>query len=103
MTKITIALVLAGSSLQVLAEPARTEKVQPAAVNEDELATTSLMQAAGLYYACKMYAIDNGGTFPPNLRVLFPNYINSKKPLLCPLASKAKPMEFEYNFGNAES
>ncbi|MGV3531563.1 MAG: hypothetical protein ACO1QR_04280 [Chthoniobacteraceae bacterium] len=101
--RIAIALVLAGSPLNILAEPAAVEKTQRAAANEDDLAMTSLMQAAGLYYACKMYATDNGGTFPPNLKVLFPNYINSKKPLICPLSSKEKPTEFEYKFGNAES
>src|SRR6476620_4478583 len=98
MIRIAIAVVLAVCPLSILAEPATAEKADRAVANEDELATTSLMQAAGLYYACKMYAKDNGGAFPPNLKVLFPNYITAdrKGVLLCPVASKGKPTEFEY-------
>lgn len=54
-------------------------------VREKALETKSMSNAKQLGLACKQYAIDNNGNFPPSLDALFPTYLTDRSILGSPL------------------
>ena len=72
------------------------------AVQEKGLAAKSLAGAKQVGSACKNYAIDHQGNFPPTLDDLVPKYLSDKKLLVCPLG-KGTPESGEDYFGGKDS
>jgi len=58
----------------------------------------SLSNAKQLCLACKNYAIDNGGNFPPSLDALFPTYLTNRSVLASPLMP-GQPLGYAYTPG----
>ena len=55
-------------------------------VTQKGKATKSLAQAKQIGLACKMYAADNDGKFPPDLNALTPTYLSKGKVFVSPFA-----------------
>ena len=58
----------------------------------------SLSNAKQIGLACKQYAIDNDGHFPPSLNALFPTYLSTRSVLVSPLAP-GEPIGYIYTVG----
>ncbi len=71
-------------------------------VQEKGKATKSLAQAKQIALACKLYAGDNDGKFPPSLDALVPTYLADKKLFASPYLP-AEPMGYLYHPGLTES
>ncbi len=67
-------------------------------VSEKGKATKSLAQGKQIALACKMYAADNDGKFPPTLDALLPTYLEDKKLFVSPFAPD-EPMGYLYHPG----
>jgi hypothetical protein len=63
--------------------------------------TRSMSNAKQLVLACKLYALDNRGAFPPKLEELVPKYLPDKSVLVCPL-SPTLPLGYQY-YGGVDS
>lgn len=61
-------------------------------------ATKSLSQAKQIGLACKLYAGDNDGKFPPTLDALIPTYTSNEKLFVSPFAPD-EPMGYTYHAG----
>jgi hypothetical protein len=48
--------------------------------------------------ACRLYAVDNDGKFPPNLEALVPDYLPDAKSLVSPFAPN-EPIGYNYTAG----
>ena len=66
------------------------------------LQTKSLANAKQIYLACKMYAVDNNGAFPPTLDALFPTYLSTRAVLVSPLMP-SEPVGYAYTPGLKDS
>lgn len=88
---IPVLAVLAGIALPVFTE------VQARAKQ-----TKSLSNAKQIALACKLYAMDHDGNFPPTLDVLVPEYLPDRAVFICPMSGPDVPMGFEY-FGGKET
>lgn len=75
---IPIIAILAGIALPVFGE-----------VQTRGLETKALSNGKSIAAACKLYATDNKGDFPPTLEALVPDYINDRCVFICPF----DPME----------
>ncbi len=71
-------------------------------VSEKGKATKSLAKAKQIGLACKLYASDNDGKFPPTLDVLVPTYMSDKKLFASPFAPD-EPMGYTYHPGLLDS
>jgi hypothetical protein len=60
--------------------------------------TASLSKARQLGLACKEYAVDNNGNFPPSLDALFPTYLTDRSILVSPLMPNV-PEGYDYTPG----
>ncbi len=60
--------------------------------------TKSMNNAKTLGFACKMYATDHGGKYPPSLDDLIPTYLPNRSFLASPLAPD-QPDGYIYNPG----
>ena len=67
-------------------------------VSEKGKATKSLAQAKQIGLACKMYAADNDGKFPPTLDALVPTYLADNKLFVSPFAPN-EPLGYLYHSG----
>jgi hypothetical protein len=85
------AAVAAGFALPVFAK-----------VSEKGKATQSLSQAKQIVAACKLYAVDNNGKFPPSLEALVPRYLHDTKIFVSPFAPNV-PMGYDYKQGLGEN
>ncbi len=65
-------------------------------------ATKSLANAKQICLACKLYASDNDGKFPPTLDALVPTYMSDKKQFASPFAPD-EPMGYTYHPGLLDS
>jgi hypothetical protein len=54
--------------------------------------------AKQLVFACKVYAIDNNGNYPPSLDALFPTYLQDRAVLASPL-KPGEPLGYKYTPG----
>jgi hypothetical protein len=61
-------------------------------------ATKSLSNAKQLATACKLYAVDNSGKFPPTLQALVPDYLASPAIFASPFRPEV-PMGYDYKAG----
>jgi hypothetical protein len=52
--------------------------------------------------ACRAYAADHNGSFPPTLNELVPKYLPNAKTLTCPLTGPSQPIGYEY-YGGKDS
>ena len=64
-------------------------------------ASSSLLQAKQIAIACKMYAGDHDGKFPPTLDALVPAYLPERKVFVSPFAPD-EPMGYTYHPGLTE-
>lgn len=64
--------------------------------------TMCVAQARQVALACRMYASDNDGKFPPRLEDLTPTYLSDEKILLCPLKKDGEGSGYEY-FGGKDT
>ena len=64
--------------------------------------TRCLAQAKQVGLACKLYASDHDGKFPPTLDDLMPDYLLDKKLLVCPLNDEKTGNGYEY-FGGTDT
>ena len=60
--------------------------------------TKSLVAAKKLSVACRAYALDHEGNFPPSLDALFPAYLTDRSALVSPLMP-AEPVGYLYTPG----
>ena len=67
-------------------------------VQERSKATKSLSNAKQIVTACKIYAADYRGKFPPTLQALVPDYLPDAKIFISPFAPEV-PMGFTYTAG----
>lgn len=81
--------VLAGIALPVFGE-----------VRERANLTKALSNAKQIGTACRIYAVDNDGKFPPKLDALVPDYLPDAAILACPYPNPKSPSAFEYFGGN---
>lgn len=58
----------------------------------------SLYNAKAICVACRKYALDHGGTFPPSLDALFPTYLTDRAQLTSPLMP-SEPDGYTYKAG----
>ncbi len=72
-----------------------------AAVKERGGETKCLTNAKSIGLACKLYASDHDGAFPPDLASLEPDYIPELDALVCPISKEGAEAEFEYFGGTA--
>ena len=70
-------------------------------VSEKGKATRSLAQAKQIGLACKLYAGDHDGKFPPTLDALMPTYLTEAKVLVSPFAPD-EPLGYTYHPGLTE-
>jgi hypothetical protein len=61
-----------------------------------------LVEAKQIGLACKIYAADHQGDYPPDLDQLVPKYLPDAKILECPLIKNQAPMGYDY-FGGKDS
>ena len=71
-------------------------------VSEKGKATKSLAQAKQIGLACKHYAGDHDGNFPPTLDDLVPKYLPDKHLFVCPLGKGTSESGYNY-FGGKDS
>ena len=71
-------------------------------VSEKGKATKSLSQAKQIALACKLYAGDNDGKFPPSIDALYPTYLGSRTVLVSPFAP-GEPEGYTYHAGLTEN
>lgn len=64
----------------------------------DQPVAVSLKRAKALCVACRQYALDHGGEFPPSLDALFPKYLSDRQALVSPL-NPAEPVGYVYTTG----
>lgn len=69
-----------------------------ASVKERGTATKSLSNAKQIGLACKLYALDNAGKFPPTLEELVPDYLPEADILISPFAPDQK-LGYRYTAG----
>ncbi len=67
-------------------------------VSEKGKSTKGLAQAKQIGLACKLYAGDNDGKYPPNLDALVPTYLQNRALFVSPLAP-SDPMGYKYHAG----
>ena len=60
--------------------------------------TKSLINAKALGHACRQYALDHQGDFPPSLDALFPTYLKDRSVLASPLMP-SEPVGYIYTPG----
>ena len=60
--------------------------------------TKSLINAKKLCVACRTYAADHGGNFPPSLEALVPTYLKDRSALASPLMP-SEPVGYIYTPG----
>ena len=72
------------------------------AVQERGLATKGLAEAKQIGLACKLYAGDHQGNFPPTLDDLVPTYLSDKHLFVCPLGKGTSESGYDY-FGGKDS
>ena len=70
-------------------------------MSEKGKATKSLAQAKQIGVACKLYAADHDGKYPPTLDALLPDYLADNKVLVSPFAPD-EPMGYTYHPGLTE-
>ena len=70
-------------------------------VQESAKATNSRSNAKQIAVACKLYALDNGGKFPPTLQALLPDYLPDAKIFVSPFAPEV-PVGYTYTAGLTE-
>jgi hypothetical protein len=78
-----VVLLGAGTFYLMLPELGHGEPARPARC-------MSNLNAIGI--ACRLYAEDRGGAYPPSLGALFPDYAPSGNLFLCPVAPGSKPI-----------
>ena len=71
-------------------------------VQERGTATKSLSNAKQIGTACRLYAVDNSGKFPPTLEDLVPDYLPDAKIFASPFAPDV-PMGFSYTAGLSDT
>jgi DNA-directed RNA polymerase subunit RPC12/RpoP len=71
-------------------------------VQERGKATKSLSNGKQIVTACKLYAIDNNGKYPPNLDVLVPDYIVDKSTFISPFKPE-EPVGYKYTPGHTDT
>ena len=71
-------------------------------VQERSKATKSLSNAQQIAVACKIYATDYHGQFPPTMQALVPDYLLDAKGFISPFAPEV-PMGFTYTAGLTET
>lgn len=71
-------------------------------VQEKGKATKSLNNAKQIGLACKLWATDNDGAFPPSLEVLVPDYIPTTQVFISPF-NPTMPMGYTYHAGLTEN
>lgn len=71
-------------------------------VQDKGKATKSLSNAKQIGLACKLWALDNDGAFPPSLEVLVPDYIPTTQVFISPFNS-TMPMGYTYHAGLTEN
>jgi hypothetical protein len=71
-------------------------------VQQKAKATQSLSNAKQIALACRLYAADNDGKFPPTLQDLVPTYIQSQKIFSDPMDPTHAPIGYDY-FGGKDS
>jgi hypothetical protein len=62
-------------------------------------ATKSLAQARQIGVACRQYAADHGGAFPPSLQNLAPTYVPDESIFVSPLAKNTAGPSYDYTSG----
>ena len=67
-------------------------------VQERSVATKSLSNGKQIATACKLYALDNNGKFPPSLDKLIPDYLPDASLLPSPF-NPSEPMGYDYTPG----
>ena len=70
-------------------------------ISEKGKATKSLANAKQIGLACKLYAADNNGKFPPTLDALLPAYMNDATSFVSPFAPN-EPVGYTYHAGLTE-
>ncbi len=70
-------------------------------VQEKAKATKSLNQVKQIAIACKLYAVEHGGKFPPTLAALTPDYLTNPAILISPFAPEV-PVGYTYTAGLTE-
>lgn len=71
-------------------------------VRDRAQAAKCLNDAKGIALACKLYALDHQGDYPPNLEQLVPKYLPDAKIFECPLRKNQPPVGYNY-FGGKDS
>ena len=91
-TLIAVAIILIVAVLASIAPPG----------SQSNPAVNSLNHAKSIWFACKAWAEDNDGKFPPSLDVLYPNYEPSLSNFVSPLMPH-DPMGYAYTPGLRET
>jgi len=74
------------------------------AARERSMETKSLSNEKQLIVACRLYATDHQGQFPPNLEALVPKYLTDKALLISPFNAMASGYEgYDYKAGHTEA
>jgi hypothetical protein len=66
------------------------------------VATKSLSNAKQIGVACRIYAVDNDGKYPPNLAALVPDYLPDTSTFVSPYAPEEK-MGYVYHPGLSDT
>jgi hypothetical protein len=64
--------------------------------------TKSLANAKTIATACKIYALDHNGDFPPTLDALGPEHLPDRAILICPLSGPSVPIGYDYFGGRTD-
>jgi Zn-dependent protease with chaperone function len=64
-------------------------------VRDKAIETKALSNAKMLGLACKQYAVDHDGNFPPSLGALYPTYVQNKAEFASPL-NPSQPLGYNY-------
>ena len=70
-------------------------------VRDKAIETKSLSNAKFLGLACKQYAVDHGGSYPPSLDALYPTYVQNRAGFASPLMP-SQPVGYNYAPGLAD-
>jgi hypothetical protein len=73
-----------------------------AAVQERGQAIKCLSEGKQIGVACKLYAMDHQGNYPPTLNQLIPDYLTDAKLFECPLRKGQPPLGYQY-FGGKDT
>jgi type II secretory pathway pseudopilin PulG len=73
-----------------------------AAVRDRAQETKCLSQAKQIALACRLYAMDHKGDFPPTLDELIPDYLPDKQLFDCPIRKDQTPLGYDY-FGGKDT